>query len=69
MEAAFLSMEVPVVNTFDAFQKRFGDDVSKVWIQSDDPHPNAAGHSLMADEFYQYLVRENPLKLPVAPRQ
>ena len=69
MESAFRSMDVPVVNTFDAFQKRFGDDVSKVWIQSDDPHPNAAGHSLMADEFYEYLVRENPLKLPVAPRQ
>ena len=69
METAFRSMDVPVLNTFDAFQKRFGGDVSQVWIQSDDPHPNVAGHSLMADEFYQYLVRENPLKLPVAPRQ
>ena len=64
METAFRGMDVPVVNSFDAFQKRFGADVSQVWIQSDDPHPNAAGHSLMADEFYQFLVRENPLKLP-----
>ena len=47
----------------DAFQKEFGDDVSKLWIQSDDPHPNASGHALMAQILYNYLVENDPLKL------
>lgn len=63
MEAAFKKLEIPVVNTFDTFQKKFGDDVSKLWIQSDDPHPNAAGHALMAETLSDYLVKADPLKL------
>ncbi len=63
MEAAFQKLGIPTVNTFDAFQKQFGGDVSKLWIQSDDPHPNASGHALMADALYRYLVETDPLRL------
>lgn len=63
METAFKAMNIPTVNTFDAFQKDFGDDVSKLWIQSDDPHPNATGHALMAKFLYDYIVETDPLKL------
>ncbi len=63
IETAFKAMNIPTINTFDAFQKDFGDDVSTLWIQSDDPHPNAAGHALMAQILYNYLVETDPLKL------
>ena len=63
METAFKGMGLPTVNAFDPFQKEFGDDVSKLWIQSDDPHPNAQGHKLMAQVLYQYFVDTDPLKL------
>ena len=64
MEGAFRSAGFDVVNTFDAFQQRFGADVTKLWIQSDDPHPNATGHALMADQLVEHLERANPLQLP-----
>jgi hypothetical protein len=63
METAFKAMGIPTINAFDAFQKEFGDDVSKLWIQSDDPHPNASGHALMAQILYDYFVGTDPLKL------
>lgn len=66
METAFKAMNIPTVNSFDAFQQQFGDDVTKLWIQSDDPHPNANGHALMANILYQYLVANDPLNLRAA---
>ena len=68
IETAFKAMNIPTTNTFDAFQKDFGDDVSKLWIQSDDPHPNAKGHQEMADALYGYLVENNPLNLKPAAK-
>ena len=64
MEAAFRSVDLRVVNTFDAFQRQFGADVTSLWIRGDDPHPNAAGHTLMAGQLVEYMVRDNPLHLP-----
>ena len=64
IESSFRALDLPTLNTFTAFQQRFGGDVSQLWIQSDDPHPNAAGHALMAELLHDYLTRENPLKLP-----
>jgi len=63
METAFRGMNIPTVNTFDQFQQKFGDDVTRLWIQSDDPHPNANGHALMADILYQYLTEQDPMRL------
>lgn len=66
--AAFQQKGIPTISTFDALQAAFGADVSAVWIQADDPHPNAKGHAVMADVLYRYIVRENPLKLtPITP--
>lgn len=64
MERTFRGAGLDVVNTVAAFQQRFGSDVASLWIQSDDPHPNAAGHALMADQLVTHLVRVNPLSLP-----
>jgi hypothetical protein len=68
METAFKAMGIPTINAFDPFQKEFGEDVSKLWIQSDDPHPNASGHALMARILYDYLVAKDPLKLKSAQK-
>ncbi len=63
MDTAFRADGFDVVNTLGAFQRQFGADVSKLWIQADDPHPNAAGHALMAGQLAEHFVRANPLKL------
>jgi hypothetical protein len=68
METTFKGLGIPTVNTFDGFQHEFGDDVTKLWIQSDDPHPNAKGHQLMADILYRYLIATDPLKLKTSPQ-
>ena len=68
MASAFRKLDIPTINTFDEFREHFGTDVSKLWIQSDDPHPNASGHALMADILYNYLVEANPLKLTKSAR-
>jgi lysophospholipase L1-like esterase len=62
IEVTFRGKGLTTVNTFDAFQREFGGDVSKLWNQADDPHPNARGHALMADVLYDYLVHTDPLK-------
>ena len=67
IETAFKAMQIPTTNTFDAFQHEFGDDVTKLWIQSDDPHPNAKGHALMADILSRYISETDPLKLKASP--
>lgn len=66
IDSTFESMGLQTVNTFDAYQQRYGDKVSQLWIQADDPHPNARGHAVMADELYRYLVTTDPLHLRVA---
>ena len=66
IDTAFRQLDLPVLDTFAPFQQRFGADVTKLWIQSDDPHPNAAGHALMAELIEDYFVREKPLAPPPA---
>lgn len=63
MQTAFTGMGLTTVNTFDAFQHAFGDDVTRLWIQADDPHPNGSGHALMADILYRYITDADPLGL------
>ncbi len=63
----FAANGIATVSAFEPMQQAFGTDVTKLWIQSDDPHPNASGHAVMASVMYDYLVASNPLKLkPVA---
>ena len=66
IEAAFKEKGITSLNTFEAFQETGGGDVTKLWIQSDDPHPNGRGHALMADALYAYLATVDPLRLRAA---
>ncbi|MEY2481465.1 MAG: hypothetical protein QOI04_2392 [Verrucomicrobiota bacterium] len=68
MASAFQQLGIPTINTFDEFRKHFAANVSSLWIQSDDPHPNASGHALMAEILYNYLVEVDPLKLKKSTR-
>ena len=63
LETTFSGMGIPTVNTFAALQQQFGRDVSTLWIQPDDPHPNAKGHAVMADVLYRYITEHDPLEL------
>ena len=64
METGFAAKQFHVVNTFPAFQAKFGGDEAAVWIQRDDPHPNAAGHALMADVLYEALAKPDAFQSP-----
>jgi lysophospholipase L1-like esterase len=56
MYKGFTERGITTINTFPEFQKRYGGNESDVWIQRDDPHPNAKGHELMAELLYGYLA-------------
>lgn len=63
IDSTFRAMGLATINTFPAYQQEFGDDVTRLWIQADDPHPNARGHAVMAKALYAYLVDHDPLGL------
>ena len=63
MQTAFAASGAATLNTYPAFQQRFGEREQELWIQDDDPHPNSRGHALMAEVAYRYLVDHNPLGL------
>lgn len=63
IEREFKAMNIATVNTFGAFQARFGASERELWIQPDDPHPNGKGHALMAQLLYDFLLARNPLRL------
>lgn len=63
MGTAFRAAGLTTFSTFDAFQQRFGADVTSLWIQADDPHPNASGHQVMADALVTFLTGADPLHL------
>lgn len=54
--AGFAKAGIPTVNSFDIFQQRHGKNPSELWIQSDDPHPNALGHETMSDVVFDALT-------------
>lgn len=57
MEKGFAARGLRVVNTFPEFQNRYGGNEGALWIQRDDPHPNAAGHALMAEILYREMAK------------
>lgn len=63
METAFSAAGVATLNMYSDFEERYGGREQDLWIQSDDPHPNARGHALMADLVFKYMVHQDPLGL------
>jgi lysophospholipase L1-like esterase len=57
IEKGFVDRHFTTLNTFPVLQKRYGGKESELWIQPDDPHPNAKGHEVMADVLGDYLAR------------
>lgn len=57
ISAGFAKAGIPTVNSFDVFQQRHGKNPRELWIQSDDPHPNALGHATMADVVFDALMK------------
>jgi hypothetical protein len=54
--AAFQGMNIDVINTYPAFFEQYGQNPSQLWVAVGDPHPNANGHRVMADELLKYLA-------------
>jgi lysophospholipase L1-like esterase len=57
IDAGFKGLNIPTINTFPELQRRYGGHEQDLWIQPDDPHPNAKGHEVMADMLYDYLKK------------
>ncbi len=55
--STFRAMGVDVINTYPAFYEEYGQKPDQLWVAVGDPHPNANGHRIMADELYRYLTR------------
>jgi lysophospholipase L1-like esterase len=67
MEKGFSERKLATINTFPVFQKRYGGNESALWIQPDDPHPNAKGHEVMADVLYDFLSKPGAFALRTTP--
>lgn len=57
MQSAFERMDIKTLNTFPYFQRLYGNKESQLWVQTNDPHPNATGHGVMADLLYDYFLK------------
>lgn len=67
MEEGMAARGIDVINTFPEFQKKYGGQETALWIQPDDPHPNATGHVLMADLLYGKLATPGTFVLENRP--
>lgn len=67
MEQGFLRRGIRTINTFPIFQEKYGGEESELWIQRDDPHPNAKGHALMADLLYDEVSKPTAFVLAAKP--
>ncbi len=63
IEKGFHEKGFHVINTFPVFQAKYGGNESALWIQPDDPHPNAVGHALMADLLFDELQKPDAFRL------
>ena len=53
----FAAINVPLIDTFPAISKAFGENPSRGWVSMDDPHPNADVHRIVAEQLYDYLSK------------
>jgi lysophospholipase L1-like esterase len=63
MEKGFSDRKLTTINTVPVYQKRYAGKESELWIQPDDPHPNAKGHEVMADVLYDSLSKPGAFAL------
>jgi lysophospholipase L1-like esterase len=63
MEKGFVERGITTINAFPEFQKKYGGNEGELWIQPDDPHPNAKGHELMADLLYAWMAKPGAFTL------
>ena len=69
IENDFLKSGITTLNPYSEFQSTFAGRESDVWIQYDDPHMNAEGHTVLANILFNYFVSKELLsaktKLPI----
>jgi lysophospholipase L1-like esterase len=58
IESDFNGMGIKTFNIFGALQTEFAGREQEIWIQANDPHPNAKGHKVIADQLLQFLRKE-----------
>ena len=56
IELTFDKNHIQTLNMFPIFAMEFANREQDLWVQSDDAHPNAKGHQLMAETFYKILL-------------
>lgn len=61
MQSAFQSMDIQTLNTFPQLQALYGNRESQLWVQPNDPHPNAVAHSVMASLLLDYFAKNKTL--------
>lgn len=66
IETQFKKAGLETLNAFAPFSLQYGGKENTLWVQQDDPHPNAGGHELMADLLYDYLAEGSTQDQPHA---
>jgi hypothetical protein len=54
IENIFKKKGFSVLNTYPDFKRQFSNNLQDLWVQSDDPHPNARGHKLIFDSYMSF---------------
>jgi lysophospholipase L1-like esterase len=58
IESDLKGMDIKTLNTFPSLQAEFAGRESEIWIQANDPHPNAKGHKVIAEQLLKFLKDE-----------
>jgi hypothetical protein len=54
IEDLFKKKGFSVLNTYPDFKRQFLNKLQDLWVQSDDPHPNASGHQLVFESYMMF---------------
>ena len=57
LEKTFSNLAAIVINPLDEMRQRFSDIPEGIWITRRDPHPNSAGHEVLANSLSNYLLK------------
>ena len=59
IEADFNGQGFKTLNIFPTLQAEFAGREQEIWIQANDPHPNAKGHKVVAQQLLDFFSKEN----------